>query len=219
LRDHAVEIVVIDSDEGYEHFRPLFDNSDGAYSRAVFITDSDVDPNSIKTDEELRVPFDPSFDLELNIDGNTAISEGYGTFEFCLVRSAGGDTPNIAMQSHLESALKECKQVSEEKQNNFVHDFLDFEKPSLAYKKMKEKKRNTYITDVTNWYGDQHTNSDFRSAKSDFAFYLNERLALLSNEDLSKELTLPKYIEDAIRFVMPELPTSEEEEPVDGADR
>lgn len=203
LRDNAVEIVIIDSDEGYEHFRPLFDNSDGAYSRAVFLTDSDIEPSLVKSDSELKSVFDPSFDLELEVNDNTAIATGYGTFEFCLVRTAGNEIPNVKMQDCLKKALIACAKVGLDKQDAFIHDFLDFEKPSLSYRKMKEKRQGAHITDAALWYGDQHTNSAFKSAKSDFAFYLNDHLASLKKSDLSEAITLPKYIEDAIRFVVP----------------
>jgi putative ATP-dependent endonuclease of OLD family len=215
LRDNAIELVVVDSNQGFEHFRPLFDNGDEAYSRAVFITDGDEDPATVHTDEELKAGYDAEFDQELIITDNTAIATGYGTFEFCLLRASVISPANADMQEMLKTALTRASSLTDVAKSNFVQDFLDFEQPSLSYQKMKEGKKGVYITDETLWHGTWRTNAYFKNAKSDFAFYLNEELCKLSAENLRQHLTLPRYIEQAIRFVVDDPATPDEEEVLD----
>lgn len=222
LRDNAIEIVVVDSDEGFEHFRPLFDNGDGAYSRAVFVTDGDEDPATVKTDTQLKAGYDPSFDPELDAEDNTAVAAGYGTFEFGLLRAAIVNSGNTEMQELLKKALLAAAPLplTDENKPNFISDFLDFDNPGLSYQKMKEGEKGKYVSDESAWYGTWHTNSYFKKAKSDFAFYLQEELCRLSPDDLKQHVTLPQYIEQAIKFVVAgrAVPTEDEEQSDDATD-
>ena len=63
---------------------------------------------------------------------------------------------------------------------------------------MKEITKDTYLHE-SDWYGTWRTNGYFRKAKSDFAFYLNEELA---RDEAARAFTVPKYIVDAIKFVV-----------------
>ena len=201
LRDAAIEIVVIDSNEGYDHFRPLFDNGDDTYCRAVFITDGDESPADVPSDAKFAADCASELDIGLEISGSTATATGYGTFEFGLLRSAIIDGGNEQMQALLTAVMKKAAPLAvrtADKQASFAQDFFDFHKPSLAYKKMKEATKGTYL-DESDWYGTWRTNGYFRKAKSDFAFYLNEVLAA---DEMACTFTVPKYILDAIRFVV-----------------
>lgn len=212
LRDAAVEVVVIDSKWGYDHFRPLFDNGDGTYYRAVFITDGDEDPGE-KSDADFLAHPGGVLDKGLQADRSTAVSVGYGTFEFGLLRAAitpGGDPVRQAhMQGLLAEAMKDAAPTevkSAGKQGEFVSDFLDFAQPALAYQKMKEGKPGARVA-ATAWHGNWTTNGYFRKAKADFAFYLQQKMSDLGVDTTS--FVVPKYIEDAIRFVVAEPPTPE----------
>lgn len=214
LRDAAIEIVVIDGSDGYEHFRPLFDNGEDTYCRAIFITDGDESPQEVKSDEELKADSNSEFDQGLTIEGSTGIASGYGTFEFGLLRTSiiNGDHP--AMQSLLKSAMMSAAPatVAESgKQEMFARDFFDVGCPALSYQKMKERKEGVYVKDPGRWYGTWKTGSYFRKAKSDFAFHLNEALSAMSVEDAHASFTVPKYIADAIRWVVGGATIDEEE--------
>lgn len=203
LRDHGIEVVVIDSNEGFDHFRPLFAGERGPYSRGVFVTDGDEDPVGVKSDEEFRADRDFSLDRGLTITGATATATGYGTFEFGLLRAAIAGESNPAMLGLLYDAMKAAAppEVSNAgSQYEFARDFLDSDRPSLAYKKMKERKQNTNVA-AADWYAGWRTNNYFRKAKSDFAFYLYEALAALPVTAAAESFQVPRYIQDAIRFV------------------
>lgn len=141
LRDHAIEVVIVDSNAGFDHFRPLFDYPGGYFHCAVFITDSDVDPNVLVADNSLKE--DGAGDsFELSPGGNTAVAMGCGTFEFGLLRASTTGQGNVGMQNILAdsmaaSAPKAVKNAS--KESLFVQDFLDFKNPLLSYAKMKCK--------------------------------------------------------------------------------
>lgn len=206
LRDNAIEIIILDSNSGFDHFSPLFSDQFSHYGRAVLITDSDVKPSNIKSDEELLGGYDGGFDAELEISENTAKATGYGTLELGLLRATAIAPNNDVMKNALQTALKRAVigVVSEGDEDKFVKDFLDFARPSLAYKKMKEHKQNTHITDEDLWHGTWRTNTYFRKVKADFAMFLSDELELM---DLSK-IVVPPYIKQAIRFVVygdPEL--------------
>jgi putative ATP-dependent endonuclease of the OLD family len=203
LRDHGVEVIVIDSNEGFEHFRPLFAGERGPYSRGVFVTDGDEDPADVKSDEEFRGDTDFSLDAGLTTTGATATAVGYGTFEFGLLRSAIAGGINSSMLGLLHDAMKASapQQVrSAGSQDQFARDFLDPDRPALAYQKMKERKQNVNVPNE-DWYASWRTNSYFRKAKSDFAFFLYEGLAALPDPILAGSFQVPRYIQDAIRFV------------------
>jgi hypothetical protein len=203
LRDHGVEVVVLDSDEGFDHFRPLFGDQLGAYSRAVFVTDSDVSPREVKSDDEIRADVNFTLDPGLAADGATATATGYGTFEFNLLRTAIAGDGNPAMIQLLHNALAAASPTevtNSSKQLLFVSDFLDTAHPALAYQKMKETTKGTCV-ESSSWYADWHTNSYFKRAKSDFAFHLYEALAKLPDRQAKAQFTVPRYIVDAIRFV------------------
>jgi len=189
LRDAAIEVVVVGSSEGYEHFRPLFDEREGTYARAVFITDGDESPRDVRTDAEFIADSDSLLDTGLEINASTAIATGYGTFEFGLLRASIINSGNTAMQSILNAALTAAapQQVANSaKQSLFVKDFLDVKRPALAYQKMKENTRNTCLED-SDWYATWHTNSHFKMAKSDFAFHLNEALCRLTDDGAAQQ--------------------------------
>ena len=65
---------------------------------------------------------------------------------------------------------------------------------------MKENAQNSCVAE-SDWYASWHTNTYFKSAKSEFAFHLYEALAALSDDEAASRFTVPKYIRDAITFV------------------
>jgi len=204
LRSAGVEIVVINSSEGYGHFRPLFDKGDGAFCRAVFVTDNDESPRAVKTDDDFRADADGLLDERLRVEENTAIAAGYGTFEFGLLRTSIAGGGNEAMQQLLTAAMQKAAPPSVKNQNAeaaFAKDFFDFDHPSRAYQKMKERTKYTCLTD-DDWYGTWITNGYFKDAKSDFAFYLHQALTDLPVAEARQKFVVPKYIERAIRFVV-----------------
>lgn len=215
LRDAAVEVVVIDSKWGYDHFRPLFNNSDGAYCRAVFITDGDEDPSD-KTDADYFAAPAGALDQPLDKEGNAAVAVGYGTFEFALLQTAiaaGGDpTQQTVMQGLLTEAMKDAAPPPVKragKQAEFAADFMNFEKPSLTYLKMKEKRQGKTVAE-SDWHrGAWKTNAYFLAAKSDFAFYLQQKLSDLGVAAASAGFMVPSYIAEAIEFVVAEPPAPE----------
>jgi putative ATP-dependent endonuclease of the OLD family len=199
LRDHAVEIVVIDGAHGFDHFRPLFDEAEGTYARAVFVTDGDEDPKTSATDAQILADA-PALDRNLEIDGSCAVARGYGTFEFELLR-ASVISHNTGMQDILARAMSAAAPPAiEQSKDTFVRDFLDFEHPGLAYKKMKEKRANSVLAN-DDWYGSWHTNSYFRAAKSNFAMFLLEELERLDVDTARSQFTVPTYIRSAIEYV------------------
>ncbi len=203
LRDHAVEIVSVGSSRGFDHFRPLFADAKGAYHRAVFITDGDESPRDVKTDSDFRNDTSFTLDRGLEVTGSVATATGYGTFEFGLLRTAIVGDSHTTMLSLLHKAMAAAappEVTSTGKQSLFVKDFLDAARPDLAYQKMKENTRGTCVAE-SDWYATWRTNVYFKSAKSEFAFYLCEALVGLSDEEAVEQFTVPKYIQDAIRFV------------------
>jgi hypothetical protein len=203
LRDHGIEVVLIGSSQGYAHFRPLFANSSGPYHRAVFITDGDESPRHVKSDDEFKT--DTNFDLDacLVVDGATATATGYGTFEFGLLRTAVTGEGQPEMIAILRDALVAAAPEAVVNAGNvdaFVKDFLDADRPSLAYRKMKENTSATCV-DEADWYATWRTNGYFASTKSEFAFHLQQALAALPDEVAARRFTVPKYIRDAIMFV------------------
>lgn len=216
LRDNAIEIIILDSNSGYDHFKPIFSSELSHYGRAVLITDSDVKPADVKSDTELLAGYDGGFDEELAIDENTATAVGYGTLELGLLRAAAnavdGDDMKLALQQALKKAVKGIVQPDDE--DKFVSDFLDFDKPSLAYKKMKESKQGVHVSDESLWQGTWRTNAYFRKVKADFAMFLSDELEAM---DPSK-IVVPPYIEQAIKFVVCGDTTPEARKETDGED-
>ena len=203
LRDHAVEIVSVGSNQGFDHFRPLFTETQGTYHRAVFITDGDENPRDAKTDDEFRNDATFALDIGLEVNGSVATATGYGTFEFGLLRTAVAGKGHSSMLSLLHAAMAAAapsEVTNAGKQDLFVKDFLDSERPALSYQKMKEQTKGTCV-DESDWYATWHTNAYFKAAKSEFAFHLYEALATLSDEQAAQQFTVPKYIHDAIVFV------------------
>jgi len=202
LRDHAVEIVSIGSSQGFEHFRPLFDDAQGPYNRGVFITDGDESARDVKTDEDFRSDVTSSLDRGLEVSGATALATGYGTFEFGLLRTAVVGSGHPAMQSLLHATLAAAappEVANAGKQDLFAKDFFDPIHPALSYQKMKENTQGTCLSE-SDWYSTWRTNTYFKSAKSEFAFHLCEALTELSDEEAALRFTVPKYIRDAIIF-------------------
>ncbi len=204
LRDRGIEVVVIDSCHGFDHFRPLFDRGDGAYYRAVFITDGDEDPRSVATDEQIKEDHVSQLDQGMATAGSTATATGYGTFEFGLLIASVINGGNGAMQETLGKALARAAPsavTGANKQAEFVLDFMNFSEPSVSYRKMKENSKGTFLEDEE-WESTWHTNSYFKEAKSDFAFHLYELLAGMPLDAAAKSFNVPKYIRDAIEFVV-----------------
>jgi putative ATP-dependent endonuclease of OLD family len=213
LRDMAIEIIVIDSAYGFDHFRPLFDGGEDAYCRGVFITDGDEDPKEVATDDVIR-DANRTLGHSLEETGNTATVVGYGTFEFELLRASILGDGNAGMQEIMERAMRRAAPAAvQNSQNEFVRDFLDFENPSLAYKKMKENRSNSVLGD-DDWYATWRTNSYFKAAKSDFAFYLAEELAKLPVDDAREKFMVPSYIRYAIEYVTTGQPTDDKDEAI-----
>ncbi|MCA1606558.1 MAG: hypothetical protein LC775_14070, partial [Acidobacteria bacterium] len=77
----------------------------------------------------------------------------------------------------------------------------DKKHPSLAYQKMKEKREGLYVTAEAS-YGPWCTNRYFRTAKSNFAFHLNELLSKLPLSQARAQFVVPRYIRDSIEFVI-----------------
>lgn len=88
----------------------------------------------------------------------------------------------------------------------FVKDFLDHDRPSLAYKKMKASSRDETAVPDTDWYSGWHTNAHFRKAKSDFSYYLSEELQSLSDAEAVNQFIVPGYIREAIEYVTDTAP-------------
>jgi hypothetical protein len=65
---------------------------------------------------------------------------------------------------------------------------------------MKETVRDSCVPE-NSWYSTWRTNSYFRKAKSDFAFHLHEALTALSDSQAAEQFEVPRYIQNAIRFV------------------
>jgi putative ATP-dependent endonuclease of OLD family len=202
LRDHGIEIVTIGSAWGYEHFRPLFAGTDGPYHRAVFITDGDEDPKTVATDQQFLDDVDADLDRGLEVDGQTAIARGYGTLEFGLLRTAVAGTRNADMLAILHDALRKAapSSVNAGNMDDYLKDFLDADRPSLAYQKMKQKTQGTYVTD-DDWYAAWHTNAPFRKVKSEFAFHLHEALSAMPDVEAARRFNVPRYIREAIKYV------------------
>ena len=88
-----------------------------------------------------------------------------------------------------------------DKQADFVLDFMNFDTPGLSYKKMKENSKNTFLNNE-DWQSTWHTNGYFKDAESDFAFRLYELLANMPLTEATESFVVPRYIRDAIRFVV-----------------
>lgn len=202
LRDEAIEVVIIDSSHGFDHFRPLFDAPNDVYFRAVFITDGDEDRDLFASDEDITNP-SIKLDVGLEVTGRSATATGYGTLEFGLLRASllGGAT-DADMRQILERAMASAAPPGVgDHTDKFVKDFLDHDRPSLAYKKMKASSRDEAVVPDTDWYSDWHTNAHFRKAKSDFAYHLSEELQNLSDAEATRQFAVPQYIKEAIEYV------------------
>lgn len=208
LRENGVEIVILGAKGGFSHFEALFGEG-GLPLRCAFITDDDAHPDTLPVAVTDLVKKTET----TNASGTETLKtfKGLGTFEFELLLSAVGSTD---MQTILTDSLgkarnSSCAQVN----SDFICDYLDFSNPLLSYKKMKQKSttppagKSLLVSDAE-WFGDTRTNSAFLSSKSDYAYYLYE--ALLSESDQTN-FTVPKYIRDAIEFVITPDPEEETE--------
>lgn len=198
LRESGVEIVILGAKGGFDHFKALIEQS-GLSIRCAFITDNDSDPAAMPTSIDELV--DKAATLDVSDQGNIKIFNGLGTFEFELLLSAVG---NEAMQSTLVASLEKARHSTDTINTNFSSDYLDFSNPLLSYKKMKQKSSQAsetkpLLVEDDEWSGDTRTNSAFLSAKSDYSYYLYEALA--ENEVSADDFVVPKYIEEAIKFV------------------
>lgn len=214
LRDHAIEVVVIDSAYGFEHFRPLFKGGGDAYARAVFITDGDENPETAPENSELLGgEFRFETGLRIAAEGSTAEAVGYGTFELGLILAAAAGQPNPGMQKILRDTFVDAAPAdisTAERQDAFISDFLSFDNPRLSYLKMKEHSlRQRRLTDA-DWSSTWHTSDHFRQCKSEYAFNLNEALSKLSLADAKVQFRVPQYIKDAIEFVVEGVETAGE---------
>ncbi len=212
LRENGVEIVILGAKGGFSHFEALFGEG-GLPMRCAFITDDDADPGTMPAGAADLVKKTAT----TAVTGTETLKtfKGLGTFEFELLLSAIGNTN---MQSILTSSLGKARNSSDAQINaDFISDYLDFSNPLLSYKKMKQKTATppagkSLLVSNAEWSGGAHTNSEFLSSKSDYAYYLYE--ALLSSSDESKFI-VPKYIKDAIEFVTlePEIDIDNEANP------
>ncbi|MFI5937873.1 ATP-dependent nuclease [Actinoplanes sp. NPDC051494] len=201
LRDRGIEIVVLGSAWGFDHFRPLFASADGPYHRAVFITDGDEDPQTVPSDHQFFSDTTASLDQGLETNGQTAIARGYGTLEFGLLRTAIAGTRNTAMHEMLRAALRKAAPSSvTANMDAYLDDFLDAEHPSLAYRKMKANNSDNGIA-PEDWRATWRTNAYFKKVKSEFAFHLYEALAGMPDREATRSFTVPRYIRDAIAYV------------------
>lgn len=210
LRENGVEIVILGAKGGFSHFEALFGKG-GLPLRCAFITDDDAQPGTMPV-----VAADLVKKTEVtSVTGTETLKtfKGLGTFEFELLLSA---VSNTNMQAILKDSLAKARGSSDDQVNtDFVSDYLDFSNPLLSYKKMKQKYATapagkSLLVSDEEWSGDSRTNSAFLTSKSDYAYYLYE--ALLSETDQTKFI-VPKYIRDAIEFVITPDP---EEEPEPG---
>ncbi len=206
LRENGVEIVILGAKGGFSHFEALFGEG-GLPLRCAFITDDDAKPDTMPaTADDLIKKTEVT-----SITGTNTLKtfKGLGTFEFELLLSAVGNTN---MQTILTDSLSKARNSSETQVNSdFVSDYLDFSNPLLSYKKMKQKfatapAGKSLLVNDAEWSGGSRTNSAFLTSKSDYAYYLHE--ALLSKTDQT-EFTVPKYIRDAIEFVITPDPEPE----------
>lgn len=199
LRDESIEVVLLGSSGGFDHFRPLFDNGSGNYYRAAFVTDGDERADAVPSDDQLKTARAGTYDPAPNISGSTGVFTGFGTFEFGLLCTAIADGGRPGMQEVLRSAMQAAApaEVSGRPGQgaNFARDFMDFDHPSLAYKRMKQKKASNDLK----WHGTWHTNTHFKTAKSDFAFRLYEAL---EDDESTATFVVPPYIGRAIEFVL-----------------
>jgi len=207
LRDAGVEVVVLGSDKGFDHFRPLFQHGQDTYTRAVFITDGDQDPSTAPSHETFLDDADGRMDeFHVSEDGRTATAIGYGTFEFGLLRTAVLPQSPAQMYTLLANAFAAAAPTdvtNKSRQDSFVRDFLDRNNLRLAYQKMKQNKVGQYVpTDPPDlWHDDWHTNSHFSTAKSQFAYELWQALEALPLAEARRRFTVPTYITTAITFV------------------
>jgi putative ATP-dependent endonuclease of OLD family len=201
LRDRGIEIVVLGSAWGFDHFRPLFAGGHGPYHRAVFITDGDEDPQTVPSDHQFFSDTTASLDQGLKTNGQTAIARGYGTLEFGLLRTAIAGTRHTAMHAMLREALRKAAPSSvTANMDAYLDDFLDAEHPSLAYRKMKANNSDNGIA-PDDWRATWRTNAYFKKVKSEFAFHLYEALADMPDSEATRSFTVPRYIHDALTYV------------------
>ncbi len=211
LRENGVEIVILGAKGGFNHFEALFGEG-GLPLRCAFITDDDAHPDTMPTIVADLVKKTEA--TNVTGTGTQKTFKGLGTFELELLLSAVG---NVDMQSLLTSSLGKARNSSDTQVNvDFVSDYLDFSNPLLSYKKMKQKSTRppagqTLLVSEAEWSGNARTNSAFLTSKSDYSYYLYE--ALLPETDQTR-FTVPKYIRDAIEFV---ITPDEEEKPETGA--
>ncbi len=198
LRENGVEIVILGAKGGFDHFKALIEQGDLPI-RCAFITDNDSDPAAMPTGIDELV--DKAAILDISEHGDIKTFKGLGTFEFELLLGAIG---NEAMQALLVESLKKARHSTDTVNTNFSNDYLDFANPLLSYKKMKQKSSQASATKPLlvqddEWSGDARTNSAFLTAKSDYSYYLYE--ALVTDKASADNFAVPKYMEEAIKFV------------------
>lgn len=199
LRSNGVEIVILGAKGGFDHFRPLFEN-EGLPIKCAFLTDGDEAPEDLpEQPAELKKLSEGSKPVS---ESNVKIFSSIGTFEFELLINAL-DSPE--MQSTLSDSLVKARNATDQNVNNqFADDYLDYTNPLLSYKKMKQKyakppKGKQLLVEEAEWKGASHTNSEFLSSKSDYAYHLCDSLL---NETDEKRFKIPKYIKEAILFLV-----------------
>lgn len=203
LRKAGIEIVVVDSDYGFDHFRPLFEHEHRTHHRAAFVTDNDELATEVASDAQLIGASLGAFDTLPDPVGSARVYRGYGTFEFGLLCASVADEGNDPMYQILREAMRRAAPPSVRNQGAekaFLDDFLNRASPALSYRKMKESKKGSQV-ELDEWEADWHTRKYFRAAKSDFAFYLDQILAELGPEQARTSFTIPAYIRAAIEFV------------------
>lgn len=193
LRANGIEVVVLGSNKGFEHFRVLT-GANGLGLPCVFLTDGDEAPSMLATVSDLK-----GYTRKEQSESEDGIRtfKSTGTFEFELLLAAL-DYPQ--MQEKLKQAMRHAYGSKRKSVDAFIADFMDFEAPHLAYKKMKQSKVNEDEgVSESDWEGTARTNAEFLRAKSNFAYCLLEALS-----DSDDWFRIPPYIEQAIQFLVPE---------------
>ena len=207
LRDHGIEVVVLDAADGFEHFKPLF-ATDSPLTRGVLLGDSDVNPADVLDTLRLNGAVLGSMDDSLSVHegGVTATAIGFGTFEFGLLLAAISGPGNPRMQELLSGSLRKAvrSKVSDDKIESFCADFMSFDSPALTYRKMKKNRSSVGSSGVedNDWVGTWKTNSYWKKVKADFSFYFSEEIRSLAPADRAGCVTVPRYIRDAIEFLV-----------------
>jgi putative ATP-dependent endonuclease of OLD family len=175
LRESGVEIVILAAKDGFDHFRPLFESIEGW--KCAFITDDDIDYASIHDGENAQ----PNI-----TDPSPHVYEGVGTFEYELLKTAKKlDDTDADFKGRTEVLRKNFASTGYGGATSFFDDDIN-----MSYKRMKNQ------ATPEEWLAEVKTNGNFKKAKSEFAFNLQENITRLD--------MVPDYIQKAINYVASE---------------